>query len=409
MIRWINEQLGTGAFDRVAQGDYNVIDVRELVDKDGNQSDTLRRMVEHVVNSLKSGRKTVVCCEFGISRSNSIAAAAWANFCNLPFDDALALVVKETGEQEIKIEMIASLRRAMEGAEQLDQRNIIITGANGTIGRPLIEALRPNMNAIAFSSSDGDLATSARELEAIVIREGVGQIIHLANPRVYSSPVALGQSLNMLKNVLDVCREHHLKLIYPSSWVVFSGYDSLALTVTEDMSLRPQGSYAEAKMLAENLIDHFVLAHDLPCLKLRYCSIYSSTSDKPRFLHTFIKKAIAGEEIISHRYKNGPPRMELLHMDDLIPVLSKIIQENLEGCYHIGGGGFHSTLDIARMIIDALKSTSRIRETTVNSFAPNIILDDRKLFRLPTFSGFAKRSVESGIRELLQHYQLKHS
>lgn len=405
MIRWINERLGTGAFDRVLPGDYEIIDVRELVDKDGNQPDSLRRMIDRVVQSLKSGHNTVVCCDFGISRSNSIAAAALATFQGITLDEAIAIVVQATDEREIKLEMIASLRRAMEGESLPDPTNILITGAGGTIGKPLREKLQSHFRILPFYSADGDLTESVRELEAVVVREKIGQIIHLANPRVNTSSVALGKSLNMLKNVLDVCREHHLKLVYPSGWVVFSGYDSTSLRVTEDIPMRPQGAYAEAKMLAELLIDHFVAAHGLRCLKLRLCSIYSAACDKPRFLRTFIKKAMAGEDIISHEYRNGPPRMELLHLDDLVELFAIAVQNDLDGCYHIGGSDFLSTLDIAEIIIGELKSASRIRKVAIDSNAPNIILDDRKLFGMQACQGLIKRSAKNGIIELVQSHQ----
>jgi len=407
MIRWINEQLGTGAFDKVPVGGYVVHDVRELVDKDGNKPETMRRLIDGIVATLSSGKRTVVCCDYGISRSNSIAAAAWSLYCGMSFDEALSLVIQATGETNIKLEMVAAIRRALSGDCTQNPANILVTGASGSVGKALLKKLHlDSVSVCPFYSTGGDLIRSNHELDASVIRKEIGTIVHLANPRIYTSTAALGESLNMLKNVLEVCRQHRIKLILPSAWEVFTGYESRELYVNEAMPMFPRGTYAESKMLAERLVDHFIDIYGLDCLKLRICPVYGQGSEKPRFIHTFIKKALKNEEIVTHTYRNGDPHLELLHVDDLSTIMSKAIHNRLTGTYHIGGGSFLSTFEVANMIVRATESSSVVRKTEIDDFAPNIVLDDRKLLHLECFRNWKKRLFEESLPELIELHRL---
>ena len=75
MIRWITDELGTAPFtDSEISDDLNVLDVRDLVDKHGNSPEATREKIDQGVSLLQQGGRLVVCCDYGISRSNAIAA-----------------------------------------------------------------------------------------------------------------------------------------------------------------------------------------------------------------------------------------------------------------------------------------------------------------------------------------------
>src|SRR3972149_1542382 len=78
-IRWITPLLGTApALLFHQEADMNIIDVRDLVDKAGNRADAVRQKITEGCESLREGKKTVVCCDYGISRSNAIAVGILA-------------------------------------------------------------------------------------------------------------------------------------------------------------------------------------------------------------------------------------------------------------------------------------------------------------------------------------------
>ncbi len=83
-IRWINSSLGTAAArECLAQEDLFVLDVRDLVDKEGNAGDLVRKKIATGLEMLQSGKRLVVCCDLG-SRSNAVApgdTAKMGNYC----------------------------------------------------------------------------------------------------------------------------------------------------------------------------------------------------------------------------------------------------------------------------------------------------------------------------------------
>ena len=98
MMRWINDWLATGAYDELEPGDALVVDVRHHVDKAGNPHKALRRSIERALAGHQAGKKIIVACDFGISRSNAIAAGILSRAECCSFDQALALVVAATKE-----------------------------------------------------------------------------------------------------------------------------------------------------------------------------------------------------------------------------------------------------------------------------------------------------------------------
>ena len=79
-IRWITPILGTAAFNAVQDiTDINIVDVRDLVDKAGNNSNAILNKIHQAIDLISQGKRTVVCCDYGMSRSNAIAVGIITN------------------------------------------------------------------------------------------------------------------------------------------------------------------------------------------------------------------------------------------------------------------------------------------------------------------------------------------
>jgi UDP-glucuronate decarboxylase len=128
-------------------------------------------------------------------------------------------------------------------------------GGAGFLGKPIHQKLAQEFAVVAPDRKELDLQQAA-QLDLLAGEEEIDCLIHLANPRVYTSNIALGDTLTMLRNVLDVCVARDIKLIYLSSWEVYSGYRSNHLKADESTPLHPKGPYAETKYLCEMLIEH---------------------------------------------------------------------------------------------------------------------------------------------------------
>ena len=78
-------------------------------------------------DSLRAGKKTVVCCDYGISRSNAVAVGILAMHEAIPFEAAVRRVLDATGEKEIKVDPLQAVRRALGVDKKQNQHHLYLT------------------------------------------------------------------------------------------------------------------------------------------------------------------------------------------------------------------------------------------------------------------------------------------
>ena len=383
-IRWITALLGTAPAEGLeVLGTFHLVDVRDLVDKAGNRTEAVREKIMSGVSYLKKGVKTIVCCDQGISRSNAVAAGILAVYENMNFTDAVRIVQNKTGEQEIKLEPLDAVRCAIEGKisgnvlTNTGNRTILVTGAQGFIGRATCVRLANNCTIISPTHTELDLEQGCTQLSLLVRQYSVDCIIHLANPRVYTSTIALGKTLAMLRNVLEVCVSSGIQLIYPSGWEIYSGYTGTML-VDEATPALPRGPYGETKYLAELMIKHWQKTTPICCSILRSSPVYGNTSNKPKFIFNFLEKAKDARPIITHRYINADPSLDLLHIDDFVDAVAKVCLQKYIGTLNIGTGILTSTQSVAEIIKAELRSKSEIKHTQIDAYTACIAMNSKK-------------------------------
>lgn len=377
MIRWITGQVGTSAWGDDVDVDTSPLDVRDLVDGSGNTLQDVRAKIDEGVRALASGRKVVVLCDYGISRSNAIAAGVIALSRGSAFDDALALVLAQTGEESIKLQMVATVRRALEEAPPRPSGagGLLVTGGYGFIGARLVASLRSRGEVISPTRSQVDLLGSPVPLDRLVRDSEVDTLVHLAYPRVLTANRAIGEATTATKNVLDVCVENNLHLFLMSGWEVFSGYRGPQFVVADEgLRVQPGGTYGYGKVLCESLVEHVATATGLRNCIVRSGPVFGTGSDRPRFIQTFAKKAVLDEPIVVHSYRNGPPQLDLLPVDALVDGLVAAIEARLTGKLHLGFENPISTTDIACRIVEVLESRSHIVTRQVDADAAKIVM-----------------------------------
>src|ERR1700704_3917199 len=147
----------------MAVPDLQLVDVRILVDGPGNSPSLVRAKIDEAVAHLQAGRRVVVGCEYGISRSNAVAAGILRLSQSIPFDAALAVVLARTGGALMDLDVIESVRRAVAGARSGDprsplRRTVLVTGGSGFIGSALVPLLQTAYTVLAPSSEALDVS-----------------------------------------------------------------------------------------------------------------------------------------------------------------------------------------------------------------------------------------------------------
>lgn len=383
MIKWITDNLGTAAFqDAVGLEDAYTVDVRELVDKAGNPSHLILAKIDEAAALLRGGNKVVVACDYGISRSNTVAAAALAMTAKMTFEDALGIVSDKTGGGEMVIAVVSKVRESLAQRDvefaaraYTAKKRMLLTGGSGFVGSRIVSALRECGDVYCPPHGELDLLLGPAPLDLYINKNSIDTVVHLAMPKNKGTNKSMGESVGMTKNVLDACSANGLRMIYLSDIAVFSGYETSWLRANESLEPLPAGSYAEGKYLSELLIGQYVRRTGLRCTVIRPGTIYGGQGNKPKVIYTIAEKALKNAEIALHKYSNDFPALDLLHIDDLADGVRLAIVADFDGIVHMGSGRLTYVKDAAQMMIKETGSKSKIRFIELESPASNVFLD----------------------------------
>lgn len=380
MIRWIIEdRLGTAPGDSIArERPFYVVDTRAMVDKRGNSSNELLGKVREGVAELRRGGSVVVVCDFGVSRSNTIAAGILAEWRGLDLDAAVAQVMAATGERAIKLEMVDSLRAELccVAASSRQDDGILITGSSGFLGAALRDRLKESHRVVAPDHATVDLLGPVVNLDRYCRDNAIGKVVHLAYPRIYTNNEAVGHSLIMLRGILDVCKSLGLHLYLPSGAVVFSAYRTRAMIADVSTAMRPRGVYGETKFLEEVLLQNARSNGEVDSTVIRISPTFGPQSLRPRLIAFAHRHLAEGQPIVTHRYRNGMPGLQLLYVDDAVSGLTNIIEKGGDApIYHLGGSSSYEPHEIIREIAGILGRRATIKETNIDDEVANVFLD----------------------------------
>lgn len=375
MIRWIfDRSLGTGPAE---QSDYPGafrIDVRHLLDAPGNDIDSVLSLIEAGEMALREGRTVLVLCDFGVSRSNAIAAGILSRFKSIPFSDAIQHVINQTGEPEIKLSMIDTVRDALGHSFKKHQGSkIAVTGATGAIGSAIIDQLGADAVAL-MGRADHDLKSSPARLAACLDAAGVCTIIHAAHPRVFSNNATLGDALHLQKNVMDAAASIGADFVLLSCSSVF-GKTDVPVRHTPEARRQPSDIVGLVKTLQEDLISRHGPIGGPRARIVRLPAVYGPNSPRPKFLSAFCKAIMGGQIVRTHRFKTGPAAIELLHLSDAAAGIIAVASRGTEPVYHLGSMDYVTTHAIAAVLSEHLGKPLFHEEITLRGAGSGPLLD----------------------------------
>ncbi|WP_434616936.1 NAD-dependent epimerase/dehydratase family protein [Tabrizicola sp. M-4] len=356
MIRWIVEgKLGTGPAEQSTPADAIRIDVRHLLDAPGNDPASIEALIRQGVAALHERRTVLVLCDFGVSRSNAIAAGILARYRSIPFTAAIRQVIERTGETEIKVSMIETVRRVLGGEETLPKRGgrIAVTGGTGMLGSAVIQRLGDRAAAF-LGRSDFDLKDSPALLAARLREEDASTVIHLAHPRIFSNNNALAEALHMQKNVMDAAVAAGATFVLVSCSAVF-GKLPMPCKVRPDAERRPSEIVGIIKLLQEELALHGSTSRGPETKIVRLPALYGAGCARPKFIRNFRDAIIAGRPVRTHRFPLGAAQLELLHVADAATGIVAVAERGTARNYHLGSSNPIATARIAEMSSQALQ------------------------------------------------------
>jgi UDP-glucuronate decarboxylase len=402
-VRWITERLGTSPWrEQIATGPIGIVDVRLLRDAAGNSPTLIREKIAEARNYLRRGDPVIICCDYGISRSNAIAAAVLAEDANISLSESLQRVIEATGETGIKIDFLEDLRKALNTKRQRPyDTKVLILGLDGFMGRSVRHLIDPAL-PIADTGRDQALIRNPVLLDAALDEAAADQILFCWHPRQLDTNSAAGHLITGLRNVLEVCRVHQAGLIFLSGQQVFAGNCANGrVSVSETDTPQPSGAAGDALFLGETLVKQYEARHGLATLVVRPSHVYGPGDDRPGILNTMVRKALAKEQIITHQFQNGAPFIDLIHVHDFSRAIQLAIEKQLTGVLHLSSGNPVTTKQLAHLVVRMAGSSSRVasiempgnhRIVQLESTIANTTLDWRPAINL-----------EAGVSKLIAH------
>lgn len=413
MITEISKGIYTAAFSEVSSSkdvmfkNMQIVDVRHLVDHFGNDINYLLKAIDDAKTIYHQNGAVVIACDKGISRSRVVAIGLLTSL-GMSIDNAIEHVLKVTQNPDINTDLLLLLRTYFLTEKQSKNqttKDIVIIGSKGFVGSALSKYLSENSFAIdKISKKDLDVQTEHLKLVTRLGSSNAKTVILCANPASHHSTKAMASSIQMLKNTLEACRLLKKNLIFISGMPVYQGnafeQNECNFEVSEKLTPIPKGTYSETKYLCEKLCEIYRINYQMKVLTVRPAGLYGPKMRTEWLIPKLISKALKNQELITHRYTNGLPAFELLHIDDFCSAIKFIISNDLdEGPINIGSHRLVTTVDLATIISRLCKSKSITKLLDINESIRNIVT---KSGLLDQVGWEPKITLEKGLKSCIQ-------
>jgi dTDP-glucose 4,6-dehydratase len=247
---------------------------------------------------------------------------------------------------------------------------ILVTGAHGTLGTPLVRELRARGHEVwgcdLQHQADPQIIRADireyRQLEQLLERTGpVDFVYHLAaefgrlNGEEYYETL---WSTNVIgtRHVLELQRGHGFKLIFASSSEIYGDRheDVLHEDIPLQKSIIQHNDYATTKWVNEVQVMNFERRYDLPITRLRFFNAYGPGEHYHHYRSVIALFCYRAMFDIPYTVYRGYHRV-FMYIDDFIPTLANVCDRFRPGeVFNIGGTEFQSVEYASNLILDYL-------------------------------------------------------
>ncbi len=277
---------------------------------------------------------------------------------------------------------------------------ILVTGANGFIGKLLCSALKEiGHEVIELTSKEGNIAL----LQTWELIEPTQIVIHLAartfvpdswkKPDLFLETNTLG-TLRALK----YCKKNNAKMVYISSYL-YGNAD--VLPIDETAPIFTPNPYALSKKTAEEYCRLYAASYGVKTVILRPFNIYGNNQNPSFLIPEIIDQVLHQKKV---HVKDLEPKRDYLFIDDFIQAIIKSIAIEQFEIINIGSGVSYSVKEIIDMVQEIcgtnypVTSSSEKRTAEIMDTIADISKADRLLHWKPMIS--MKEGLSSIVKQL---------
>ncbi len=244
-------------------------------------------------------------------------------------------------------------------SRDLIKKRILITGANGMLGKSLCRFFsnqknvrllacsrddKPVLNGIDYSHFDLSKRDSVKNVVLNFYPDYIINASAYTNVDLSETEREEAWKVNVkgVEYLSETARILDTRIIHISSDYIFDGRNG---PYSENEKPNPLGYYARTKLAGENVLKISGVLYTI----LRTNVLYGSSSNcKVDFVRWLINSIREGKEVkIVSDQINNPTFVE-----DLVQGISKVIEYNKTGVYNIGGKEFLSRYEFSKIIAD---------------------------------------------------------
>lgn len=312
----------------------------------------------------------------------------------------------------------------------MDKTKILVTGGAGNVGGALARRLVENPNyfvVIADNLSTGSReklpseekdnwsfvtcdVNDYRDISELMMAYKFDYVFHYAAvvgvKRTQDNPIMVLNDIDGIKNVLNLSKNTSVKRVFFSSSSEVYGEPVELPQHEETTPLNSRVPYAVVKNVGEAFFRSFKKSYGLDFTIFRFFNTYGPNQSKDFVVSKFLSLALQNKDITI--YGDGSQTRTFCYVDDNVDACVKIFEEGHEmnDVINIGGAEEITILDLAKMVIEKTKSSSKIvhlpplpegdmsRRMPDNSKMINIL--DRALI-----------TIEEGIDKMIAHPEFK--
>lgn len=263
--------------------------------------------------------------------------------------------------------------------------SILITGANGFIGKHLIKYLEKNYNIFTIiSNSSKYIPSNIRNKNVIDLTDkdytkdyfeefkkkyNIDIIIHLASK--LASPIEINninilyQNIKITESVVEIAKIlKPKKIINFSSIAVYPNTDGI---YSESSEIKPSANtdcwYGLSKFCSENIFDFILRNENIVISNLRVAQVYGEGMREDRTIPMMLKEVKEKNTITI--FGDGERVSNFMMLDELLNILEQFILKDLHGIYNIGCENL-SYMDLAKKLINKYgnKESKIIKKST---------------------------------------------
>ena len=273
----------------------------------------------------------------------------------------------------------------------MPSQKVVVFGCRGQLGIELVTVFQKRGYDVAgFERSKIDISDAAQvaqvfaaEDPAIVINAAAYNQVDVAEKEPLPAMQANGLAV---RNLAMACRQHDARLVHFSTDYVFDGTAGRAYT--EEDAPHPLGAYAVSKLAGELYAQAYL---DHPLI-IRTSGVFGPgglNTARGNFIEAMLRLAASNQPIrVLNDHVASPT-----YSPFLAARAADLVDRNLTGVFHVGGGQPISWFDYAAMIFRVAGLHPELKPTNEREF--------RAAARRPKYSALSNAKMErSGIEPL---------